>query len=66
MYDYETTYKEIREVFDDPCVEKALKYAAENPAGVYGENTPEYERILHGFFDLYFSVNRSTAEEEGT
>lgn len=66
-FDYKAAYKDMREVFDDPCIEKALKFAHENPAIVYGKNTPEFERVyIHGFFDLYFSVKRSTAEDVGT
>jgi hypothetical protein len=62
---YEKAYKEMREVFDDPCVEKALEFAAKNPAVVYGENSIEHEKVAHGFFDLYFSVSRSTSVVEG-
>lgn len=63
--DYSKAYKEMREVFDHPCVEKALEFAAKNPGVVYLEGTPEYEAVRHGFFDLYFSVSRSTASKVG-
>jgi len=63
--DYEKAYRDMREVFDDPCIQKALKFAAENPITVYGDNSIECQRVNHGFFDLYFSINRSTAEDEG-
>ncbi|MBT9536902.1 MAG: hypothetical protein AAB283_01445 [Planctomycetota bacterium] len=65
MKNYEKAYKDMREVFDDPCVEKALKFATENPITVYGINSIEYESVTHGFFDLYFSVSRSTVEDDG-
>ena len=63
--DYEKAYKEMREVFDHPCVEKALKFAAENPRVVYRRGTKEYDAARHGFFDLYFFVSRSTADKLG-
>jgi hypothetical protein len=63
---YFQAYKDMREVFDHPCVEKALKFAAENPEMIYKKESPEYDAVvIHGFFDLYFSISRSTVEDEG-
>ena len=63
--DYSQAYKEMRDVFDNPCVEKALKFAAEHPSLVYRKGTLEYDAVRHGFFDLYFSVSSSTAKGLG-
>jgi len=63
--DYSAAYKEMKEVFDHPCVEKALKFAAKKPEVVYKIDTPEYDAVCHGFFDLYFSISRSTSDNEG-
>jgi len=65
-FSYKKAYEEMREVFDHPCVEKALKFAADNPRLVYKKDTPEYDAVRHGFFDLYFSISRSTAADVGT
>lgn len=64
--DYSKAYKDMREVFDTPCVQKALEFAAHNPEIVYGKDTEEYNAVVHGgYFDLYFSISRSTAEDVG-
>lgn len=64
--DYSKAYKDMRDVFDHPCIQKAIEFAAKNPAVVYGKDTQEYKLVIdHGFFDLYFSVSLSTAEDAG-
>lgn len=55
-YNHEEAYKELKEVFDHPCIEKALRYAASNAEIVYGKNTEEYKAVYNGFFSPYFSA----------
>jgi hypothetical protein len=64
--DYSRAYKDMREVFDTPCIQKALEFATHHPDVVYGKDSPEYNAVVHnGYFDLYFSIRRSTEEDVG-
>lgn len=64
-FNFKGAYMDMRKVFDHPCVEKALKFASMNPNLVFKEGTFEYDAVCHGFFDLYLSMSRSTADVVG-
>jgi len=63
-FNSKVAYIELREVWDDDIVQKALLYASKNPKAVYGKATIEYDRVKRGYFDLYFSISRSTSSSD--
>jgi hypothetical protein len=65
-FDFKNAYIELREVWDDPKIQKALMYAHNNPHAVYRKGTPEYDAVRHGFFSalMYRSLSNSTAEDD--
>lgn len=61
---WEKCFKDYHELFNDPMIQKAIQYAYNNPILVYGEGSEEYDRFLHGYFDLYRSTIESCSAVE--
>lgn len=53
-YDYKIAYEELREVWDDPKVQKALYFAHKNPELVYEKDSDENKQVKDGYFASYF------------
>jgi len=46
--DYRDAYLDMRQVFDNSVIDRALQFAIKIPELVYGAESDEYRRVVHG------------------